>query len=142
MEERQWDVDEAEASSHPATVPVALTARVYYRNAVAELDADLNAVIRRRDNASVEKFPKVTRTGPAGERIFEGMLPDVLSLEKRLNAAVDDALEDQARICPGSIASNAVSACVGALISSREKKAVNLPVDPESDWGKQSWPIS
>lgn len=121
---------------------VALTARIYYRNTVVEMDADLNMLIRQRDMKAAEKFPKLTRTGPALEQIFEGRLPGVLSLEERLNAALVDALEKHPRICTAKTAAAAVSSCIGALVSAREGKAIDLPIRSPSPWVEEAWPIS
>lgn len=116
--------------------------RVIYRNAVFTIDNQLNVDVRGRDLAMVEKFPSVTRTGPTPEILFKGRLPGVLSLEEGLKAAGEDALKQEDKLCTGAMAHRAVSACIGALISAREKRGIDLPIDPDSEWGKEDWPIS
>jgi hypothetical protein len=45
-------------------------------------------------------------------------------------------------ICPASVGAAAVSGCVGALVASREERRIPLPIDPNSAWGRETWPIS
>lgn len=121
---------------------IALTIRVFYRNAVVEMDADLNLSIRKRDMAAVAQFPKVTRTGSAVQCLFEGQLPGVVQFEDRLRAAVLDVLDTNANTCPGTIGVDAVEYCIGALISARQRSSIELPVDREGLLAQERWPIS
>ena len=121
---------------------IALTTRVFYLNALVEMDADLNLSIRRRDMAAVEQFPKVTRTGPALQCLFEGQLPGVVQFEDRLRAAVLDVSGAAAETCPGSIGVDAVEYCIGAFVSARQRSAVEFPLDREGPLAEERWPIS
>ena len=124
-------------------------ARVYFRNAVAELayvdlgtDVFINAIVRRREPVAVERFPAVTRTGPAVETLFSGRLPGVRLFKEGIRAAIQDVMEQGALLVPGGTGATAVSSCVGALIAARERRTVELPILPDSPWGQETWPIS
>ncbi|MBI3637454.1 MAG: Gfo/Idh/MocA family oxidoreductase [Candidatus Rokubacteria bacterium] len=116
--------------------------RVYYRNAVAETDLDLTTRIRRRDMRGVREAPAVTRTGPAVEELYRGRLPGVRALREALKPALLDVVAGRAPGCPASVGAAAVNACVGALIASTTGRAIDLPIDPVSEWGLKTWPIS
>lgn len=121
---------------------LALKARVLYRNALVEIDSDLLVSARRRDPEAVRALPAVTRTGHPAELLFEGALPGVKDYEECLLEASRDVLEGGATICPARVGVTAVSACIGALVSSRLRTAVDLPVAPESPEGAENWSIS
>jgi hypothetical protein len=106
------------------------------------MDADMNAIVKRRDTASAQKFPAITRTGQATDVVYEGMLPGVRSLEERLWLAVQDAAMEKPTLCPAELGAVSVSACIGALLSAREGKAISLPIQPETLEGKEVWAIS
>ena len=120
-----------------------LTARVYLRDAVVEVDQDVETVvIRRRAQAAVAKFPAVTRTGPATESLFEGRLPGMPAYLDGIRNAINELELGTGLTCPGSVAAATVGMCVGALVASRERKSIELPLDPASAWGQEHWPIS
>ena len=122
---------------------VALSVRVLYRDAVVETDADAaHVVIRRRDRESVARYPAVTRTGRATEVLFEGALPEMRSFQEAMAAALAEVAAARVDTAPATVGAAAVSSCIGALISSRERRSVDLPLDPESSWGQEQWPIS
>ena len=122
---------------------VKLSARVYLRDAVVEVDQDVETVvIRRRAQAAVAKFPAVTRTGPATESLFEGRLPGMPAYLDGIRNAINELELGTGLTCPGSVAAATVGMCVGALVASRERKSIELPLDPGSAWGREHWPIS
>jgi predicted dehydrogenase len=121
---------------------VAMEARVYARDAALDLDENLNARLRRRDPRAVERFPAMTRTGPARDVIFEGVLPGTLPYAEGMRRALEEVRSLAAPLCPGRAGAVAVSGLVGALVSSREGRRVALPIDPASVWGREHWPIS
>jgi predicted dehydrogenase len=122
---------------------VTLTARVYLRDATVEVDKDLQTVIiRRRDQAAVAKFPAVTRIGPATEILFEGRLPGMPTYLEGIKNAITELEQGAELTCPGALAAEAVGSSVGALVASRERKSIGLPLSPDSPWGRESWPIS
>ena len=121
---------------------VALRARVYLRNAVADIESDLSVRIQRRDPAAVERFPAVTRTGAVVETLFEGQLPGVLPYLDGIRSAIQDVSGSSEPKCPGAVGALAVGACVGALVSAREGRAVSLPLDPGHPGSTEQWPIS
>jgi hypothetical protein len=59
-----------------------------------------------------------------------------------LSAAAQELVAGEAPTCSGTLGATAVSACIGALIASREQRVVDLPVAPTSAWGRERWPIS
>lgn len=122
---------------------VALTARVYYKDGVAELDGDLSLRLRRRDPEAVARFPAVTRTGPAAETLFEGVPPGLVAYLDGMRLAAEDVRRGVPEVlCPPEAGSQAVSACVGALVAARDGHRIDLPIDPGSSDGRQQWPIS
>lgn len=121
---------------------LALEARVYLRDGVAELDGDLNVRLRRRDPEAVTRFPAITRTGSADEVLFEGVLPGTLGYLDGIRRAIEEVRFGTVPICPGELGASAVSGCVGALVASRELRRVSLPLDPSGAWGRERWPIS
>jgi predicted dehydrogenase len=121
---------------------LALRALVYLRDAVVELDGVLNTVLRLRDPTAVAQFPAITRTGPASELIFEGLPPGVLEYMDGIRAAIQNVQQGGAVTSSGAVGATAVSACIGALVSSRERQRIDLPIDPVSSVAQEQWPIS
>jgi predicted dehydrogenase len=124
---------------------VAMEARLYTRDAVAELDENLHARLRRRDAEGTEASGAarpVTRTGPAHRVLFEGVLPGTRSYRDGIRRAVDSVGSDADPICPAAVGVEAVSGCIGALVASREGRRIPLPIDANSPWGRERWPIS
>ena len=118
------------------------TVRIYFRDAFVDLGPDRRVLLMRRDPDAVTKAPAVTRTGAATQRLFEGPLPGVRTKEEAIRAALRDVMEGGATICPGEVSLEALSACVGALAASAERRAVELPIDPASHWGQMVWPFT
>jgi predicted dehydrogenase len=139
-----WDFDRRREAviSFNNRSSVELRARVYYRDAVAEIDSDLTVAVRRRDPAVVRRYPGVTRTGSAGELLFEGALPGVLAWSDGVRMALTQLVRGEAAACPGSVGAAAVAACAGALAAVREGRVVELPIAPTSAWWDEPWPIS
>ncbi len=119
---------------------VAMEARLYLRDAVADLDENLNARLRRRSGDEAAR--PVTRTGAADRILFEGVLPGTRTYREGIRRAVDTVSSDADPICPGAVGAAAVSGCVGALVASREDRRIPLPIDPLGPWGREPWPIS
>ena len=120
---------------------VAPSARIFYRDAVVELDGALEARVLRRDPEAVQRFPAVTRTGPASELRFQGTIPGVRGYLDGMRRAFEDVASGDV-LCPGEAGAAAVTACIGALVASRDGRSVTLPVDPASTQGREPWPIS
>ena len=122
---------------------LALEASIYYRDAVAQIDGNVDRVlIRRRDRSAVERFPAVTRTGPASELLFEGQLPGMVPFPSSMELALSEVARGGPVTCTGAHGAAAAGACIGLLISAREHQAVKLPIDPKSPDGHELWPIS
>ncbi len=121
---------------------LAWVTRVFYRDAVVEFDGDLVTRIDGRDPAAVERWPAVTRTGPAAHPLQAGRMEGVGTFEGGLLAALEDVGGGQPRICTGDAGEAAVSACIGALLAARAGRAIELPIDPRAPEGEEEWPIS
>ena len=122
---------------------VTATARIYFRDAVAETDKGAERVtVLRRDPAAVERYPAVTRIGPAVEAIFDGVLPGMLSFQEGLEAALSETAAGEVVTSPGAAGLEAVSSCIGALVAAREGTSIDLPIEADSPEGRESWPIS
>ncbi len=133
-------------SNRSSLEPVAY---IFLRDAVAEItyasvevDVYLHVVIRRREKASVVRFPAVTRTGQAAEKLFEGRLPGVRMFLEGIQHAMFDVLQNNACVSSAHTGVNAVESCIGALVSAREGRCVSLPSGPTSSWREEHWPIS
>ena len=133
-------------SNRSSLEPVAY---IFLRDAVAEItyasaegDVYLNAAIRRRDKDAVLRFPAVTRTGQATEKLFEGRLPGVSMFMEGIKQAVIDVLQNNACVSSADMGVNALESCVGALVSAREGRSVDLPGGATSFWREEYWPIS
>ena len=122
---------------------------LYYRDAVIRLgyivgdtDEYISAAVLRRDRASVQRFPAITRTGKPIDVLADGQLPGVRGFNDGLRAAALELLGSDMRSAPASVGVQSVSSCIGALVSARERKVVELPIDPGSSLGQETWPIS
>jgi predicted dehydrogenase len=122
---------------------LALAVRILYRDALVETDADAaHVVIRRRDRESVARYPAVTRTGRATELLFEGALPEMRTYSQAMRAALEEVASGRVHVSPAERGVQAVSSIIGALIASRERRSIDLPLDPHSTWGQETFPIS
>jgi hypothetical protein len=122
---------------------VTLSVRIYFRDAVAETDKGGERVtVRRRDRAAVERFPAVTRIGPAVETLFDGPLPGMHSFEEGLRIALSETASGDIVTSPPAAGVEAISSCIGALIAGRDGSSVELPIDADSPEGRETWPIS
>jgi predicted dehydrogenase len=121
---------------------ISMIGRVFYRDASIEIDDELNVIARARDMKAVEQFPSITRTGPVVADLFRGQLPGMSSLADGMNAALSEIQHGEGITVPGSAGVAAVSSCVGALLASRRKETVLLPIDPDTMEGKELWPMS
>ncbi len=122
---------------------LALTARIYFRDAVLETEGDVeHVVIRRRDRSALERYPAITRTGPAVETLFEGRLPGTRTFNEGLEAALAETVAGAVTTSPGAAGVEAVSSCIGALLAARNGAAVDLPIAEDSPEGSEPWPIS
>ena len=121
---------------------ISMMGRVFYRDAIIEIDDELNVIARRRDMKAVGRFPSITRTGPVVEDLFRGQLPGMSTLADGMKAALSEIQHGEGITVPGFTGVAAVSSCVGALLASRRKETVSLPIDPDTAEGKESWPMS
>jgi predicted dehydrogenase len=122
---------------------LALTVRVLFPDALVETDADAaHVVIRRRDHESVARYPAVTRTGRATELLFEGALPGMRTYPEAMRAALEEVASGRVDISPALSGVQAVSSVIGALLASRERRSIDLPLVPHSAFGRETWPIS
>jgi predicted dehydrogenase len=121
---------------------VDLSISIYYRDAVVRVFKELNVEIRRRVSDEVERFPQVTRVGDPTDVAFTGFVPGFRSLEKRTTRLLEEIESGMVSVLPPSQALESLGACIGALAAGRCRKAVSLPIDPESELGRLEWPIS
>lgn len=117
-------------------------AAVQYRDDVETNDFYYEVRVARRDMAAVRTFPAVTRTGPAVDVLFNGELPGVLRGNDAGRLAFTQLASGVVNACPGESAAASVNACIGALVSGREGKTVELPIPSAGPWGREVWPIS
>jgi predicted dehydrogenase len=121
---------------------IAASTLVYYRDATVDIGLGLEVVIRTRDSEQTARFPAVTRTGAASEEVFAGAVDGVLPVDQATLRILD---EIDSGTLSGSLADSALTAmgaCVGALEAGKRGQRIDLPIDPESDTGQQTWPMS
>jgi predicted dehydrogenase len=116
--------------------------RVHFRHAVASIDYYYDVQLTGRNRDAVDRFPSVTRTGPADEVLFKGPLPGVLGVDESLTLALTELQRGETELCPGRDAASAVNACIGMLVAGRDGRAVDLPLDGCGEVGREAWPIS
>lgn len=119
------------------------TATFYFRHGVIHLHDRTTAIVLRRDPATVAAGAPLTRTGPAGERLYEGPVPGVLaSMEEAFQRHYDEVCSGRLSTFSPEAAYRALEACIGALLAGERRGPVALPIDPESEDGRRRWPIS
>ena len=121
---------------------VSLSINIYYRDAMVEVLPDFDVKIGRRDRADVEKSPGVTSTGHATDIAFTGPVPGFLRLNERTIMLLEEIEAGNVKLFPPALAVQALGACIGALASGKSSRAIQLPIDPESELAELSWPIS
>ena len=121
---------------------VAATINIYYPEGVVQMLRNLDVQITRRNSKEIQKFPAITRTGPANDLLFSGQLPHVLTPAESTSKQLDEIESGHLSVFPPSSALTSLSAVIGALASGEEEKAILLPLDPDSGPGKKEWPIS
>ena len=103
---------------------------------------DLIVRVYKRDGEEVQRFPAVTRTGPATQIVYEGLVEGALDAETTIGRLLDEVEGSVPQTFPSETAVEVLSACIGALEAGRTGNAVQLPIDPDSEHGKRLWPIS
>jgi predicted dehydrogenase len=123
--------------------------QILYRNAIVQLgyivgetDEYVSATVLRRDQAAVERFPAMTRTGKAVEVLSTGQLSAARGFNHGLRAAALELISGNMQSAPARVGVESVSSCVGAILSGRDRRTVDLPIDPASSWGQDMWPLS
>ncbi|MDA1348641.1 MAG: Gfo/Idh/MocA family oxidoreductase [Chloroflexi bacterium] len=139
-----WDFGDGREASFSLTngSSVDSTVHVFYRNAVVEVHKSLNLKVRTRTPSQVEAHPQVTRVGDAAEVVFDGPLDGVRPSGERTNLLLDEIEAGRVEVFPPELALQALGACIGAIAAGRDRRAVSLPIDPESEIGRTEWPIS
>jgi predicted dehydrogenase len=121
---------------------VAPSFHVYYRDATIDIDLTLNVVIRSRDPERIVAGAPVARLSPATEVLYSGPIDEIAPVEQATGRILDEL---EGGSLPTSLASQALAAmgaCVGALESGDSGQRVALPIDPDSEIGRRTWPIS
>jgi hypothetical protein len=121
---------------------VSPTVLVYYRDAVLDLSAEPDAVLRARRSDDVRRWAAVTRTSAASETIFAETLPGVVAGAEPTIRLIEEVERGSVVTFPPPLAVEALGACVGALAAARDGVSVPLPIDPGSEIGLTEWPIS
>ena len=121
---------------------VSQSIHVYYRNAIADIDRLAQVRLRGRSHEDIDRFPAVTRTGEATDVLFEGAVPGFREVTDATSIILDELEAGEISTFPPEGALTAVGACIGALASGRDGVRINLPIHPESQLGREEWPIS
>ena len=115
---------------------------VYYRDALVEVLPNFDVDVRRRVDSEVHEYQAVTRTGIPTDVAFRGPVPGIRSEVEATAAMLDEIESGTVRVFPPTLALRTLSACIGALAAGRDRRAVQLPIDPLSVLGRTQWPIS
>lgn len=121
---------------------VAPIASICYRNALVQVFPDLTVELRHRDPELVRRNPVITRTGPATKVLHRGPIPGVRAFEQSTAAVYDELASGNVSCFPPEAAAHLVGDMIGALESGRIGRVVSLPIDPDSQVGRNEWPIS
>jgi predicted dehydrogenase len=121
---------------------LAPSARVVFRHAVVDIDDELHAVVRRRDPAVTSQLPAVTRTGMPQQVVFQGAPPGSIHHLQGLQSAIREVWCGLPPTTTAEMGTIAVGSIIGALLASRERRPIGLPISPESQEGSERWPIS
>lgn len=119
------------------------TATLYYRDGAIYLHDRTMAVVLGRSGGPLPPHLPVTRTAPAGERLYQGPVPGVLgSMEEAFLRHYDEVAAGRLESFSPEDAYRALEACLGALIAAQRGERIRFPIDPQSEWGRRRWPIS
>ena len=114
---------------------------IFYRDAMVEVFPNFDVEVRRIE-AEAGMYSAVTRTGIPSDVAFRGPVPGIRSEVEATVAMLSEIESGNVRVFPPTLALQALSACVGALAAGRERRAIQLPIEPMSDLGRTEWPIS
>ena len=74
--------------------------------------------------------------------LYRGPLVEVTQFSETIPLAIHEVVKGDARTCPAAVGVESVSSTIGALLSARERRVIGLPIDPQSHYGQERWPIS
>lgn len=126
-------------TNHSSVHPIA---QIYYRDAVVEIDESYHVTLRRRPAEALATGAPVTRTGHAGDVLFTGPPPGVLSMEDALRHNLRRLLNGDESLSPVNVGMAALNTCIGALAAASHGAPLGLPLAPDSPWGRRQWPIT
>jgi predicted dehydrogenase len=139
-----WDFADGREAAFSLTneSSVNSTVRIFYRNAIVEVLRTRDVKVWMRTPSEIEAYPQVTRVGDAVEAVFDGPLVGLSPPEERWKALLDEIEAGRVEVFPPELALQALGACIGAIAAGRDRRAVSLPIDPDSEIGRTEWPIS
>ena len=118
------------------------TSTIFYRNGILEFFPEWHAKAYRRVASEIKKFPSVTRTGSPSEICFKGRLERVRTRDQSTILQMDEIDSGEIQVFPPALSLEVLGACIGAITSGAEGRALPLPIDPHSKLGQAKWPIS
>lgn len=100
-----------------------------------------DGVIRafRRDDAEVDRDPRVTRTGEAFALDAQVFVPPTVHPVAR---ALDELESDRALTYATRDAARSLECALAALVAFESKQTVSLPVDPTSEYYSRQWAVT
>jgi predicted dehydrogenase len=123
--------------------------QILYRDAtvqlgyiVGEADEYISATVLRRNRDAIRQFPAITRTGKPTEALSSGRLFAARGFNDGLRAAALELISGNMHSAPAEVGVQSVSSCIGALVSGRDRRTVDLPIDPRASWGQEMWALS
>ena len=115
---------------------------VYYQDAIMDLDLSLNVVVRSRDPERIVDGAPMARVSPASEILYTGAIDEIIPVEQATGQILDQIDNGTLHGSLSEQAVDAMGACVGALEAGQTGQRVSLPIDPDSEIGQRTWPIS
>lgn len=116
--------------------------RLLHRNAAIDVSIFLEAEVLARDPEQVERDASVTRSGAASERLFSGPVPGNEDVGVGTGRILDELDEGGEQVLSPEDGMRGVDAVVGALWAAEARRAVDLPLDRNSEPARREWPMS
>lgn len=117
-------------------------ARLYFRDAVLDVDSEFGVELRGRDSEAVAAFPAVTRTGAASRLLHRGQVPGWVGFPGASEQLLDDLVAGRPLRSDPAAALVSLGGCLGALTSARDGVAVSLPLLDGDPRYFERWPVS
>jgi predicted dehydrogenase len=139
-----WSFDNGREAviSYSNKSSISLSHRIYYKDGLISLSMDGSIYVRHRNPEEIEEYPEITRHGTASEELYSAPNLGVVDKVSELKRAHQDLMSNSEPVSPASLGKDAIEACIAGLISSKEEKAVSLPLSEQNSYWNYEWPYN